>query len=55
MCRQATCDKCNKATWYGCGSHVSTVFSSIPKSDRCSCEPKVVKDGNEYPVGSPPP
>lgn len=38
-----------KSTWWGCGSHVPMVMDSIDESERCSCTPKVEKDGKEYP------
>ncbi|WPH00532.1 Hypothetical protein R9X50_00336100 [Acrodontium crateriforme] len=54
MCRKATCGTCQKATWFGCGLHLPTVFSQIPEAERCTCEPKVEKDGVKYPpMGSP--
>ncbi|KAK4043947.1 hypothetical protein C8A01DRAFT_31820 [Parachaetomium inaequale] len=49
MCMSATCQTCNKQTWRGCGNHVATVFADIPEDERCICEPKVEKDGKEYP------
>ncbi|KAF2671081.1 hypothetical protein BT63DRAFT_423337 [Microthyrium microscopicum] len=49
MCMSATCDKCQKTTWRGCGNHVPGVFESVPKDQWCECEPKVTKEGHEYP------
>lgn len=49
MCMQTTCPTCNKATWRGCGQHVPTVMDKIPEDQRCTCEPKVEKEGKKYP------
>jgi hypothetical protein len=38
-----------KSTWFGCGRHVPSVMDTIPSEDRCTCEPKVEKEGKEYP------
>lgn len=37
MCRVATCQKCSKATWAGCGNHVDQVMANVPQSRRCTC------------------
>lgn len=37
MCRAATCKKCGKTTWAGCGNHVDQVMRNVPKNDRCTC------------------
>ena len=37
MCHRATCPKCKKATWGGCGQHKQQVLAGIPKSQRCQC------------------
>lgn len=39
----------DKTTWWGCGNHVPSVLDQVPVEERCSCNPKVVKDGKEYP------
>ncbi|EKD20676.1 hypothetical protein MBM_01358 [Drepanopeziza brunnea f. sp. 'multigermtubi' MB_m1] len=49
MCMKATCTTCQKATWWGCGSHIPSVMDAIPAAERCTCEPKVKVDGKEYP------
>lgn len=36
MCRAATCKKCGKTTWAGCGQHVDSVMRGVPRSDRCT-------------------
>ncbi|KAK3116187.1 hypothetical protein LTR53_003681 [Teratosphaeriaceae sp. CCFEE 6253] len=36
-------------SWYGCGLHVPSVLDSIPEEDRCACEPRVERDGKQYP------
>jgi hypothetical protein len=38
-----------KATWWGCGNHISSVMDSIPEEERCTCGPKVEFQGKEYP------
>ena len=38
-----------KATWMGCGKHIPMVMDSIADSERCTCTPKTVVDGKEYP------
>lgn len=42
----------DKATWWGCGNHIPSVMDSIPESEWCTCEPKVEKDGKQYPPKS---
>ncbi|ESZ98653.1 hypothetical protein SBOR_0891 [Sclerotinia borealis F-4128] len=49
MCRQASCPTCQKETWFGCGQHLPSVFSSISADQKCTCVPKFEKDGVEYP------
>ncbi|KAF2088611.1 hypothetical protein K490DRAFT_39775 [Saccharata proteae CBS 121410] len=49
MCKKATCDTCNKSTWWGCGNHIPSVMDPIPAPDRCGCEPRVERDGKSYP------
>ncbi len=36
MCQPATCRKCGKTTWTGCGQHVDAVMRNVPKTDRCA-------------------
>lgn len=38
-----------KATWVGCGYHVPQVMDGIPKEQWCTCEPRVDKNGQQYP------
>lgn len=40
MCRAVTCRKCGKASWAGCGQHVSQVMAGVPASARCGGHPK---------------
>ena len=40
MCRRVTCQRCEKASWAGCGQHVSQVMAGVPKKERCSCTPE---------------
>ena len=37
MCRAATCSRCGKMTWKGCGQHVDQVMREVAKADRCTC------------------
>jgi len=37
MCFAVTCNKCGKTTWKGCGKHVDSVMSKVPKEDQCVC------------------
>ncbi|KAJ1032575.1 hypothetical protein NDA16_000598 [Ustilago loliicola] len=30
-CMAATCEKCGKTTWKGCGRHIDAVFANVPK------------------------
>ncbi|RCI15484.1 hypothetical protein L249_3593 [Ophiocordyceps polyrhachis-furcata BCC 54312] len=42
-------------TWWGCGKHIVAVMKDIPVDQRCSCNPKVERDGTLYPpMGSKP-
>ncbi len=38
MCSPATCRKCDKATYSGCGQHVNQVMRGVPSRDRCKCD-----------------
>ncbi|OAQ98880.1 hypothetical protein LLEC1_05938 [Akanthomyces lecanii] len=49
MCKKAVCDTCKKSTWWGCGSHVPMVMDAIPEAERCGCDPRVERDGKQYP------
>ncbi|KAL6834099.1 hypothetical protein H0G86_005367 [Trichoderma simmonsii] len=49
MCRSATCNNCHKATWWGCGNHIPGVLDSVDEKEWCTCEPKVEKNGKQYP------
>ncbi|RSL72691.1 hypothetical protein CEP54_000788 [Fusarium duplospermum] len=49
MCKKATCGTCNKTSWWGCGSHISSVLDTVPAAERCECEPKVEVGGTSYP------
>lgn len=39
----------DKTSWWGCGNHVPSVMDNVSVEERCSCEPKVEKDGKKYP------
>jgi hypothetical protein len=45
----------DKATWWGCGQHVPMVMDEIPENERCTCTPKVEKEGKQYPPQGPKP
>ncbi|KAK4189063.1 hypothetical protein QBC35DRAFT_381259 [Podospora australis] len=51
MCHKTSCSSCHKSTWMGCGNHIPRVMDSIPKENWCTCEPKVEKEGHQYPPG----
>ncbi|KAK4239789.1 hypothetical protein C8A03DRAFT_32153 [Achaetomium macrosporum] len=53
MCMSAVCPTCSKTTWRGCGSHIPSVFANIPEDEWCTCEPKVEKEGKQYPPQAP--
>lgn len=40
MCSPATCPRCGKASYVGCGNHVEQVLAGVPRNKRCSCEPE---------------
>lgn len=48
MCRVATCQKCSKATWAGCGNHVDQVMANIPQSRRCTCTVEARSPGGGF-------
>ncbi|MFT3707143.1 MAG: DUF2892 domain-containing protein [Archangium sp.] len=37
MCKRASCPRCGKVTWAGCGAHVDAVMAGVPEADRCKC------------------
>ena len=37
MCSSATCKRCGKATWKGCGNHIEVALAGVPKNKRCTC------------------
>jgi hypothetical protein len=37
MCRVATCRKCGKPSWKGCGAHVEQVLEDVAPAERCQC------------------
>ena len=39
MCSPATCKRCGKTTWTGCGQHADQVMKRVPAAQRCTCEP----------------
>jgi hypothetical protein len=38
MCVRVSCSKCGKPTYAGCGMHIESVLSSVPKDKRCACK-----------------
>ena len=38
MCSPATCSRCGKVTYAGCGMHVDQVMRGVPEDRRCSCD-----------------
>jgi hypothetical protein len=38
-----------KTSWWGCGNHVPSIMDKVPVEERCTCEPKIEKEGKEYP------
>jgi hypothetical protein len=49
MCKRATCPKCNKPTFTGCGAHVEQVLGDVPPDERCKCREKSAADGPQGP------
>ncbi|KAI0204733.1 hypothetical protein F4808DRAFT_308136 [Astrocystis sublimbata] len=49
MCMKANCGECGKTSWVGCGSHVAMVLDAVPADQLCTCQPKFVSNGKEYP------
>jgi len=47
MCSRVDCRNCGKASWVGCGMHVSCVMWGIPEEERCPNW----KKGASYPCG----
>lgn len=43
MCSKATCRKCGKITWSGCGMHVKQVMKGVPVEKQCTCAAKTHK------------
>lgn len=48
MCSKATCRKCGKTTWRGCGNHVDQVMAGVPKAQRCTCAPDAPATGGGF-------
>jgi hypothetical protein len=47
MCSTATCRKCGKTTWSGCGMHVKQVMRGVPAAQQCTCAGKTQKPAAE--------
>lgn len=45
MCHPATCSRCGRTGWRGCGNHVDAVMASVPKEQRCTCDPQPARPG----------
>jgi hypothetical protein len=52
MCRPATCGKCGKATYVGCGAHVEQVLGGVRPEDRCHCRDEGQDGGRSEGPGS---
>jgi hypothetical protein len=37
MCSPATCEKCNKVTWAGCGQHIEEALAGFTDEQLCHC------------------
>ncbi|MEZ5133375.1 hypothetical protein [Mycolicibacterium sp.] len=37
MCYPATCPRCGKTTWGGCGEHAEQVMRNVPAGQQCTC------------------
>ncbi len=37
MCSRATCRRCGKATYSGCGDHIEQALRGVALADRCAC------------------
>ena len=53
MCRRATCPRCGRATFAGCGSHAEQVLGNVPPGERCRCG-RDARNGNEGRAASGP-
>ena len=40
MCVRVQCERCDKATWMGCGRHVEQALAGVPEEGRCACPRK---------------
>lgn len=47
MCSAATCRRCGKTTWAGCGQHVKQVMAGVPAKQRCTCEADKARAASE--------
>ena len=36
MCWKTECAGCGKATWSGCGKHITSALEGVPIADRCA-------------------
>jgi len=50
MCSRATCRKCGKPTWSGCGNHIEIALKGVPKSQRCQGHANEPKEPGFFPV-----
>jgi hypothetical protein len=48
MCIKITCKKCGKATWSGCGSHISIVLAGVKEENRCKCRETKQVNKNQF-------
>lgn len=52
MCYPATCNRCGKTTWAGCGEHVDEVMANVPKPQQCTCDSDPAGPTGSQPVQS---
>ncbi len=45
MCSPATCPRCGKTTWTGCGNHIEQALAGVPAAQRCSCDSAASANG----------
>lgn len=43
MCSRATCRKCAKPTWKGCGEHIEQALKGVPKASVAKAMQMILK------------
>lgn len=46
MCSRATCRRCGKATYSGCGDHIEEALRGVPLEQRCACGGAPIQGGS---------